>query len=102
MGYEGCVKYKESTMMSTQEYCSRALSSAPKVDVFISHCPPRWVNDNDDSAHFGFDGIREYMDRNHPRYLLHGHTYDFGKFVARYGETEIQYVEREKIIELEL
>ncbi len=100
MWYEGCVKYKESTMMSTQEFCSRALSSAPKVDVFISHCPPRWVNDNDDPAHYGFDGIREYIDRNHPRYLLHGHTYDFGKFVTKHEETVIRYVEREKIVEL--
>ncbi len=59
------------------------------------------MNDNDDPAHYGFDGIREYVDRNHPKYLLHGHTYDFGKFVTRYEETEIRYVEKEKIIELD-
>lgn len=61
-------------------------------DIFDNHCPPRGVNANEDMGHYGFEGIREYLDRNHPRYLLHGHTYDFGKFVTRHGETEIWYV----------
>lgn len=100
MGYQWCVKYKESVLQSTQEECSVAMESAPRADVFISHCPPRWINNNDDSAHYGFEWLLEYIDRTSPKYFLHGHTYDDGKFMTRYKDTEIVYVHREAIINL--
>lgn len=54
-GYQGCVKYKESSMQSTQEYCQNVMRTVPYFDVLISHCPPRNINDNSDPAHYGFD-----------------------------------------------
>lgn len=101
-GYQGCVKYKESVLQSTQEYCQKVMKWVPRYDVLITHCPPRGLNDNDDPAHYGFDGLREYVDRVSPRYVLHWHTYDFGKFVDQYRDTKIVYVEREKIMEIEI
>lgn len=71
-------------------------------DILITHCPPRGINDNTDPAHIGFDGLREYVDRVSPRYVFHWHTYDFGEFVEQYKDTIIVYVEREKIMEIEI
>ncbi len=102
MGYEGYVRYKPfGDLQSTQEECTARMENAPKVDVFISHCPPRDINDNTDSVHFGFDALREYIDTNSPKYFFHGHTYDDGRFVERYKDTQIVYVTQEKIFEME-
>jgi hypothetical protein len=101
MGYEGCVRYKPfGDLQSTQEECAMRMKCAPKVDVFISHCPPRGINDNTDSVHFGFDALREYVDTNSPRFFFHGHTYEDGRFVERYKDTRMVYVTREKIMEI--
>ena len=101
MGFQGCVKYKEHILQSTQEYCTAAMGSAPYADVLVTHCPPRGINDNNDPSHIGFDGLRAYADRAKPRYVFHGHTYDDGKFVDKYGETGIIYVNGWKVVELE-
>lgn len=63
--------------MSTQEYCSAVMSEVPHADVLITHCPPRGIDDNDDPAHYGFDGLREWVDLEKPKCIFHGHTYDF-------------------------
>jgi Icc-related predicted phosphoesterase len=88
--------------MSTQEEASALLATLPHVDVMLAHCPPFGVNDDpSDNSHTGFIGLREYVEREKPRYLLHGHTYpNPGSEVTHLNETKIVYVFGEKIIEI--
>ena len=97
--FEWCVRYKHwNHFMYTQEEAIELIKSLPKVDVLISHCPPRWINDNDDSAHYWFDALRSYVDLYSPKAILHWHTYDYWKFITQYNNTDVYYVEKSSII----
>ena len=102
-GFQGCVRYKENpyAIMYTQAQASHMLAAFPSTDIFICHCPPRGINDEEEVAHQGFDGLREYIDRSPPRVLLHGHTYPTeASMVRQYGATRIEYVHRWRIVDL--
>ncbi|PID30861.1 metallophosphoesterase [Candidatus Saccharibacteria bacterium] len=102
-GFEGCVRYKENpdAVMYTQQEAMQLMAGFPKVDVFICHCPPRGINDEEELAHQGFDALREYIDRQPPQVLLHGHTYPTEEtLVKQHGATRIEYVYEHKIIDL--
>lgn len=102
-GFEGCVKYKESSAkMYTQEEASRLLATFPRVDVMLAHCPPFGVNDDQRNiTHTGYVGLREYVEREKPSFLFHGHTYPKEtELVTMLGETNIVYVFGHKIITL--
>lgn len=94
-GFEGCVRYKDNpeAIMYTQQEAKKLMVGYPAVDVFISHCPPKGINDEDSVAHQGFDALREYMDLVHPKLWLHGHTYPDEETVQKqHGTTRIEYV----------
>ncbi len=100
-GFQGCVRYKENpdAIMYTQEEASQMMASFPEVDVFICHCPPRGINDEEEIAHQGFQALRDYIDYKQPRLLLHGHTYPTeGNVVKQYNSTRIEYVYEYKIL----
>lgn len=102
-GFQGCVRYKENpdAIMYTQEEAARMFGYFPPVDVMLCHCPPRGVNDEDEVAHQGFDGLRAYIDRTPPKVLLHGHTYPTDETViCQHGVTRIEYVHKWRIVEL--
>jgi Icc-related predicted phosphoesterase len=90
--------------MYTQEEASTMLSAFPRVDVMLVHCPPYGVNDEpDELAHQGFKGLRDYVEREHPAYLLHGHTYPSeSQLVRQVGSTKIEYVYSDRVIDLAL
>lgn len=100
-GFQGCVRYKENpdAIMCTQEEATRLMANFPKVDVFLCHCPPRGINDEEEVAHQGFDAIRDYIEREQPKVLLHGHTYPTEENVVKqHGLTRIEYVFEYKIL----
>lgn len=102
-GFQGCVRYKENpdAIMYTQEEASQMLSYFPPVDIFICHCPPRGINDEEEVAHQGFDGLRGYIDRTPPQVLLHGHTYPTeDTMIRQHGNTRIEYVHKWRIVDL--
>jgi hypothetical protein len=102
-GFEGCVKYKESSAkMYTQEEASAMLATLPKVDIVLAHCPPYGVNDDpSEISHTGYIGLRDYVEREQPKYLFHGHTYPKeNELITLLGNTEIIYVSGSKIIEI--
>lgn len=102
-GFQGCVRYKENpqAIMYTQQEASAMLAEFPPVDIFICHCPPRGINDEEELAHQGFDGLREYIDRTPPKLLMHGHTYPTeDTLVRQYGQTRIEYVSKWAIIDI--
>ena len=102
-GFEGCVRYKENpdAIMYTQDEARLLFSNFPPVDVMITHCPPRGVNDEEEIAHQGFDALRDYVLTHRPRLLLHGHTYPTEETMVRtLGDTTITYVHRYAVVEL--
>lgn len=102
-GFQGCVRYKENpdAIMCTQEEANSLMQNFPKTDVFISHCPPRGINDEEEIAHQGFDALRKYIDEQQPKVWLHGHTYPTDETVVRqHGNTRVEYVFKYKIVEL--
>lgn len=102
-GFQGCVRYKDNpdAIMYTQEQASRLFETLPAVDILLVHCPPRGINDEEELAHQGFEGEREYIDRVKPKMVLHGHTYPSEEtVVSRYGQTHIEYVNKYKTIDI--
>lgn len=100
-GFQGCVRYKDSAhaIMCSQEEAIELMSGFPKVDVFICHCPPRGINDEEEIAHQGFDALRNYIDLEQPKVLMHGHTYPTEENITKQsGPTRIEYVYGYKII----
>lgn len=102
-GFGGCVRYKENpdAIMFTQDEANALMKDFPKVDVFISHCPPRGINDEEEVAHQGFDALRKYIDEQQPKVWLHGHTYPSDEtIIKQHGNTRIEYVMKHKIVNL--
>lgn len=103
-GFQGCVRYKQNpdAIMYTQEEASSLLKDFPRVDVMLTHCPPFGVNDDQtEISHTGFIALRDYITRQHPRYLLHGHTYPAeSELVTQFEDTAIRYVYQDKVIDL--
>lgn len=104
-GFEGCVRYKPSktAIMYTQAEATELLRSFPPVDIMITHCPPRGINDEAELAHQGFDALRQYLTQHSPQLLLHGHTYPTADtLVHRYHRTRITYVHGAQVVDITL
>lgn len=102
-GFQGCVRYKDNpdAIMYTQEQAPEMMDGFPKVDIFISHCPPRGINDEEEVAHQGFSALRSYLDSRQPKAWLHGHTYPTKEQETKiHGATRIEYVYEYKLITL--
>jgi predicted phosphodiesterase len=56
----------------------RGLRDGRRVDVLITHAPPRGVGDDDDPAHRGFRALHRLVGALRPDVLLHGHTHPSG------------------------
>jgi uncharacterized protein len=103
-GFEGCVRYGAGGPYHyTQKQASRLARRLPAADVLICHCPPRGINDDpDDPAHVGFEGLRAWVDRHHPRHILHGHTHPVAGLAAtRYGDTRVHWVSGARVLQLD-
>lgn len=101
-GFQGCVRYKENpdTIMCTQQEASAMQAQFSPVDIMVCHCSPRGINDEEELAHQGFDGLRAYIDRTPPKVLLHRHTYPTEQTVVReHGPTRIEHVHKWRIVE---
>jgi len=46
-----------------------------KVDIIITHAPPRYIHDAEDPCHKGFKIFRRLIDRYSPDYFIHGHIH---------------------------
>ena len=102
-GFEGCVRYRDgATHQYTQRQASRLARRLPAADILLCHCPPYGINDDpSDAAHIGFEGLRAWVDRHHPRHLLHGHTHPLpNEVVRRHGETRVHWVNGAQVLDL--
>jgi hypothetical protein len=52
----------------------RRMRDGRRVDVLLTHAPPRGVGDGDDPVHQGFTALNRLAARLQPALLLHGHV----------------------------
>ncbi len=101
-GFEGSLRYKNSSYgkMYSQIDSQNLLSNFDVVDVLICHSPPFGTNDHqNDLAHTGLVGLRDYVLKYKPKYLFHGHTYPSNP-EHKLDQTEIIYIYQDKIVEI--
>jgi uncharacterized protein len=94
-GFGGSPRYSpDGTREWTEQEAEKLVGRLPAADVLLSHSPPAGVNDEpDDPAHCGSPALREWVERNRPAWLLHGHTLPHPAHrVKRLGETRVVHV----------
>ncbi len=105
---DGLIQYNEMEMhgmvvgMGPQILLNRALGK--RIDLFITHSPPRGIHDAEDLPHTGFKALLRFLEWYKPRYMLHGHvhTYDRRKETrTQYQDTCIINVNPVTVLEIE-
>ena len=100
LGLGGCRRYHRGPHQYTDnEMRLRILKLRRKIqrlggiDIVVTHAPPEGLGDADDIAHWGFESLRELLDKYHPQYLVHGHVHmSYGHNIPReldYNGTKI-------------
>ncbi len=100
LGLGGCRRYHPGKHQYTEREMRRRIRRlrfhlwrAGGVDIVVAHAPAQGLGDGEDMAHWGFETLRDLLDRYKPAYMLHGHVHmHYGRDVAReitYGDTTI-------------
>lgn len=86
-GVEGCVKYKyeKDTPIHTQEEIVELCKNLQPSDIIVSHNSPYDIHDKPGLAHEGYEGLLNYIDKNHPKYCIHGHQHK--RIATKYDDT---------------
>jgi uncharacterized protein len=103
-GFEGCIRYGHGgPHQYTQKESCKLAKKLPGADVLLCHCPPLGINDDPaDPAHIGMEGLLNWVERHHPRHLLHGHTHPIGpQLVTRFGDTKVHWISGAKVLRLD-
>lgn len=95
LGLGGCRRYRPGPHQYTDAQMRRRIRKLwlqlwlyKGVDIVVTHAAPAGLGDGEDPAHWGFDALRDLLDKYHPRYLVHGHVHmSYGHDIAR----EIDY-----------
>lgn len=75
-GFQGCIKYKDSPLMYTEEEAKHWADTFPYVDVLLLHAGPKgMLDDPSDEIHTGLESIRRYVLENKPKFVFVGHQY---------------------------
>ena len=99
-GFGGCIRYKDyGDWQYEEKEVETLIKHFPPVDVFIAHNSPFGIHDTEDHAHIGFKSFNKYIEKNKPKYFLHGHQH-INK-TTFLGDTEIICVYGEKTILLD-
>ena len=106
MGLGGCRKYHPGAHQYTEKQMRLRMALLHwkmkllgGIDILVAHAPPEGLGDDDDPAHWGFAAFREFLDRHHPPYFVHGHVHmTYGHNIPRVrdynGTTLINAYER--------
>ena len=87
------LQYTEAQMRQTVRFLRRRLRRQRRLDIVLTHAPPRHIHDRDEPCHRGFQIYRRLIDRYRPRFFLHGHIHRRfahpGERVTRVGRTQV-------------
>ena len=112
LGLEGSRWYNGGPNQFTENQMGKKIRSLRlqiwrqrRIDVVITHAPPRHVHDAEDLCHRGFKSFRKLIDRNAPRYFIHGHIHanfpDPGARVTLVNQTRVINTFGHHIIEID-
>ena len=95
LGLGGCRKYHPGPHQYTEAQMRRRIARLrwklwrmKGVDIVVTHAAPEGLGDDEDRAHWGFEALRELVDKYQPQYLIHGHVHmSYGNKIPR----EIDY-----------
>lgn len=103
-GASGSIKYNKGLAQYTdKEMKFKLLKLFPRLlwnkfkygrylDIFLTHSPPRHLQDREDPCHQGFTCFRWFLEKFTPRYMIHGHVhlYDLqAQRITQYEKTEV-------------
>ena len=75
-GFGGSWRYKpKGAFLFDQDEVRSALSTFPRVDVFVGHNSPHGIHDRNDGVHAGFAAFTTYIRDHQPKLFLHGHQH---------------------------
>jgi len=91
LGLGGCMKYKPSRLMFTEnEMKRRIMKVTPQIvlmggiDILVTHAPAAGYGDLEDMPHWGYECFNELIDRWKPKLMLHGHVHqNYGVGIKR-------------------
>ena len=82
LGLGGCRKYHPGPHQYTENEMRLRIAKlrwrlwrTGGVDIVVTHAAPEGLGDAEDRAHWGFESLRELIDKYHPQYLVHGHVH---------------------------
>ena len=82
LGLGGCRKYHPGAHQYTEKQMRLRIAllkwkihQLGGVDIVVTHAPPEGLGDDTDPAHWGFAAFREFLDKYHPQYFIHGHVH---------------------------
>lgn len=74
--YNGNInQYSEKQMTRFIRRMRFSLWRNRRVDLVVTHSPPRFIHDAEDLCHRGFRIFRWFIDKYKPRYFIHGHIH---------------------------
>ncbi|MFT4041024.1 MAG: metallophosphoesterase [Thermomicrobiales bacterium] len=116
-GIPGCLRYEDESDGQYAEWQIGLMAQKmrPKLtynklrhgralDLFVTHAPPRDVNDRQDPAHRGFRTLRDFLRQWQPPIHLHGHIHLYDRSQPsqqRFHETDVINVFPYKLLELD-
>ena len=94
LGLGGCRKYHPGAHQYTEKQMRMRIAllkwkihQLGGVDIVGAHAPPEGLGDDTDPAHWGFAAFREFLDKYHPGYFIHGHVHmTYGHNIPRVRE----------------
>ena len=82
LGLGGCRKYHPGPHQYTEKQMRRRIRKLKfqlwrhkGVDIVVTHAAPEGLGDDEDVAHWGFQALRDLIEKYHPAYLVHGHVH---------------------------
>lgn len=82
LGLGGCMRYRRGAYQYTEKEMRHRIRKLRfqlwrrgGVDIVVTHAPPKDIGDGNDPAHWGFQALRDLLDKYQPLYLFHGHVH---------------------------
>ena len=100
LGLGGCHRYRPGPHQYTDAQMRRRIRKLrlqlwlyKGAESVVTHAAPAGLGDAKDPAHWGFQALRDLIDKYHPQYLVHGHVHmSYGHEIPReldYNGTKI-------------
>lgn len=70
------LQYSEKQMAGRVRRLKRRIRRWGRLDILVTHAPPRGIHDREDRCHRGFESFRNILDTCRPQVMVHGHNHE--------------------------